>query len=45
MTRGGIGMLVEALGILLNLLDGFAVLLEAGMGLMEQEKVIVPFAE
>jgi hypothetical protein len=36
---------VEALGIFLNLLDGFAVEREAGVGLVEEEKVIVPFAE
>src|SRR5882757_3827620 len=41
----GVGALVEALGIFLNLLDGFAVRRKAGMGLVEQEKVIVPFAK
>jgi hypothetical protein len=41
----GVGALVEAFCILLNLLDGFAVGRKAGVGLVEQEKVIVPFAE
>src|SRR6266851_4603542 len=45
MAGSGVGALVEAFRILLNLLDGFAVGREAGVGLMEQEKVIVPFAE
>jgi hypothetical protein len=44
MACGGIGALVEAFRILLNLFDGFTVLREAGVGLLEQEKVIVPFA-
>jgi hypothetical protein len=42
---GGVGALVEALGIFLDVLDGFAVGREAGVGLMEEKKVIVPFAE
>jgi len=45
MAGGGVGALVEAFRILLNLLDGFAVLRKAGVGLVEQEKVIVPFTE
>src|SRR5882757_6374778 len=45
MAGGGVGAVVEAFQILLNLLDGFAVWREAGVGLVEQEKVIVPFAE
>ena len=45
MTCGGIGTLVKTLRIFLNLFDGFAVLLQASMGLVEQKKVIVPFAE
>ena len=44
MAGGGVGALVEALGILLNLLECFAVLLEIGVGLVKQEEVIVPFA-
>ena len=36
---------MESLGILLNLLEHFAVGRQAGMGLVEQEKMIVPFAE
>ena len=42
---GGVGAPVESLGILLNLLEHFAVGGQAGMGLVEQEKVIVPFTE
>ncbi len=45
MAGGGVGALVEALGIFLNLLEGFAVRREMGVGLVEQEKVIVPFAQ
>jgi hypothetical protein len=45
MAGGGVGAPVESLGILLNLVERFAVGREAGMGLVEQEKVIVPFAE
>ena len=45
MAGGGVGALVESLGILLNLLDGFAAGREVGVGLVEEEKVIVPFAE
>jgi hypothetical protein len=45
MAGGVVGALVEALGIFLNLLDGFAVWREVGVGLVEEEKVIVPFAE
>ena len=45
MAGGGVGAMVEALGILLNLLECFAVLLEVGVGLVKQEEVIVPFAE
>src|SRR6267154_4123073 len=45
MAGGGVGALVEALGIFLNLFDGFAVRREVGVGLVEQEKVIVPLAE
>ena len=45
MAGGGVGALVEVLGMFLNLLEGFAVGREAGVGLVEQEKVIVPFAE
>jgi len=45
MAGGGVGALVEALGIFLNLLEGFAVRREMGVGLVEEEKVIVPFAE
>src|ERR1700716_3830928 len=41
----GVGAVVEAFRILLNLLDGFAVRGEVGVGFVEQEKVIVPFAE
>ena len=37
--------MVEALGIFLDMLDGFAVRREVGVGLVEEEKVIVPFAE
>ena len=44
MAGSGVGALVEALGIFLNLLEGFAVRREMGVGLVEQEKVIVPFA-
>src|SRR6266566_9031783 len=45
MAGSGVGALVEALGIFLNLLEGFAVRREMGVGLVEQEKVIVPFAQ
>jgi hypothetical protein len=45
MAGCGVGALMEALGILLDLLDGFAVGRQAGVGLVEKEKVIVPFAE
>jgi hypothetical protein len=45
MSCGGIGALVETLRICLNLLDGLAVLLQMGVGLVEEKKVIVPFAE
>src|SRR5258708_4097424 len=42
---GGVGATVEAPHGFLDLLDGFAVRREAGVGLVEQEKMIVPFAE
>src|SRR5258705_8653923 len=45
MAGGGVGALVEAFHILLDVLDRFAVRREAGVGLVEEEKVIVPFAE
>jgi len=45
MAGCGVGLVVEALGIFLNLFDGFAVGRQAGVGLVEEEKVIVPFAE
>jgi hypothetical protein len=45
MAGRGVGALVEAFRILLDVLDGFAVRREAGVGLVEEEKVIVPFAE
>src|ERR1700760_910027 len=45
MAGGGVGAVVEALGIFLDLLDGFTVGREAGVGVMEEEKVIVPFTE
>src|SRR5439155_23438750 len=45
MACGDVGALVEALGILLNLFECFAVLLEVGVGLVKEEEVIVPLAE
>jgi hypothetical protein len=45
MAGGGVGALVEALHIFLDLLDRLAILRETGVSLVEQEKVIVPLAE
>ena len=45
MAGGGVGALVEALRIFLDLLDCLAILRETAVSLVEQEKVIVPFAE
>ena len=42
---GGVGGVVEPFGIFLNLLDGFAVRREVRVGLVEEEEVIVPFAQ
>jgi hypothetical protein len=42
---GGVGLVVEALGVFLDLFDGFAVRRKVGVGFVEEEKVIVPLAE